>query len=350
MSRIGTLFERYVSKPLAQADQTHREIVFASLFLLLLMAVGTAGYALIEGWYWMDGFYMTFITITTIGFGEIRELSLLGRLFTIFIAFFGIGSGAFIATRIAQLLLTTQRLHERHLQRIIARMDQHFILCGYGRIGQRIAQSLHHHNKPYVVIDHDPEVTAELKENDVPYIEGEAEDEETLHEAGIDRARGLILTLPEDSANVFITLSARELNADLFILARTNHYRNHRKLIHAGADKVIAPDEVGADRMAQVIIRPNVDSFMEQVLRTGALGLQMEEVKVEEGALLAGKTLAESNFRQRFDAIVIGIMDGENNEMKFNPSPHDRIKAGDVLIVLGNQDMIKRLVERGSSS
>lgn len=340
----------WVFSLLARTDQTHREIIYGTFFILLIFAVGTAGYAYIEGWHWEDGFYMTFITLTTIGYTEVHELSRAGRFFTIFIAIFGIGSATFIVTRGAQLLLTSQRLQERHMNQRIARIEDHFIICGYGRIGARIARDLSESGNSFVVIERDEAVIENLKETNYLHLEGDAEQEDILKQAGILRARGLILALPDDSANVFVTLVARELDADLFILSRTTYYRNRRKLLHAGADKVIAPDEVGADRMAQVILRPHVDQFMEEVLHTGALGLEMDEVRVEEDAPLAGRTLAESNFRQRFDAVVIGVLDGGTDDLKFNPSPRDKIKAGDILVVLGSNEMITRLRVEGCTN
>lgn len=332
---------------LASRDPAQREVIIASLFLVTLLVVGTVGYSLLEGWSLMDSLYMTFITLTTIGFSEVHPLSSGARVFTIFIAIVGIGSVAFIATRTAQLLLTSQRLRERHMFKRITRMTDHFVVCGYGRIGRRICEDLTISRRPFVVIDRDEEEIEELRDRNFLFVEGDAEEEETLLSAGLDKARGLILALPEDSANVFVTLMARELNADIFILARTNYHKNRRKLLHAGANKVVSPDEIGADRMAQVILRPNVDRFMEQVLRAGALGLLMDEVEVKPGAPLAGKSLAESNFRQQFDAIVIAVIDGATGDMRFNPSAHDEISTTDILIVLGSQEMIERLRREG---
>lgn len=334
---------------LASLDPARREIIIASFFLIALLVVGMSGYMAIEGWSAMDALYMTFITLTTIGFNEVRPLSSAGRVFTIFIAIFGIGGVAFIATRIAQLLLTSQRLRERHMLKPISRMEGHFVVCGYGRIGRRICQDLRLADRRFVVIDRDEGEVEDLRERNSHFVIGDAEDEETLRSAGTDHARGLILALPEDSANVFVTLMARELNPDLFILARTNYHKNRRKLLHAGANKVVSPDEIGADRMAQVILRPNVDRFMEQVLRAGALGLLMDEVEVQEGAPIAGKSLADSSFRQQFDAIVIAVMDGETQEMRFNPTAHDKIHVSDILIVLGSQEMIERLRREGAN-
>lgn len=332
---------------LADIEPTQREILFASTFLVLWLVVGTLGYAAIEGWDLMDGLYMTFITLTTIGFGETHTLSTTGRLFTIVIAFVGIGSVAFVAARSAQVLLAGEILKQRQLTRRIRKMQDHYIICGYGRIGKRVAADLQNAGKAFVVLERDEELVQTMQAAGIPAMTGDAEDEDTLRRAGIENAQGLITLLPIDSDNVFVTLVARELNPKLFILARTNNSKNRRKLLQAGAAQVVAPSDVGADRMAQVILRPNVDRFMAQVMKSSDLGLMMEEVPVEKGARLAGKSLAEARFRQQFDAIVITIIKGSTGAMKFNPGPKDRIEAGDVLIVLGSQEMIQRLEREG---
>jgi voltage-gated potassium channel len=322
----------------------------ASLLLIALHLLGTIGYHLIEGWPWLDGLYMTFITLATIGFSEIHPLSTGGRFFTILIAILGIGTVAFIATRSAQLLLSAETFRQKHILRRIKRLKNHFILCGYGRIGQRIAQDLERADRPFVVIELDEQKVEALAKTPYLYLHGNAEMEETLIEAGVQKASGLILLLPEDSANVFVSLVGREINPNLFILARTDQQRNVRKLLHAGVDKVISPYEIGADRMAQVILRPNVDRFMEQILHTGTMALQVDEVLVEPGSLLAGKSLAESNFRQRFDAVVVALIHAGSDEMSFNPGPQIKIGGGDILIVLGNKEMITALRDHGCAA
>ena len=331
---------------LARMDPSRREILLASLALLVLFVVGTSGYAVIEGWTWMDGLYMTFITLSTIGFQEIHTLSDTGRLFTLGLGITGIGLLTFVVARAAQLLLASERLRERRIMKRIDELSDHYVICGYGRVGQRLAEDLEQAKRPFVVVDMADKEIARLREEQHLHVQGNAEEEETLQDAGIERARGLILALPEDSSNVFVALTARELNPDLFILARTVDHDNRSKLLNAGVDKVIAPSEVGADRMAQVVLRPNVDEFMEQVLHAGALTLQIDEVKVHPSAPLAGQTLAESNFRQQFEAIVIGIIDAETGKMTFNPSPSERIQAGDILIVLGDSAPIATLREK----
>jgi len=327
-----------------------RELVVANVFLGTVVLLGTIGYSLIEGWSWQDSLYMTFITLTTIGFQEVHELSESGRMFTILVGLTGIGSVAFIATRSAQVLLNTTGFRHRAMMRSINKTNDHYILAGFGRIGNRIALDLQRNDVPFIVIESNDDKTESLDRTGMMYLVGDAEDEDVLMQAGIERAKGLILTLPEDRANVFATLVARELNPDLFILVRTDTNANRRKLIRSGADKVVAPYEIGADRMAQVLLRPSVDRFMERVLQAGALNYTMDEVVVMQHSPLAGKTLQEANFRQQFDAIVVAVMDGDTLNMSFNPGPDETIKADDTLIVMGSAEMISRLKKDGCTS
>jgi len=328
-------------------SSVRNELILANVVLLALLATGTIGYVLLEDWYWTDGLYMTFLTLTTIGFGEVHELSSLGRVFTIVIGLTGIGTVAFIATRSVQVVINSARFHQRQTMKTINKLSDHYILCGYGRIGKRIAEDLKRGGVPFVVIETDQKKLEQIEQSPLLYVAGDAEEESVLISAGLERARGLILTLPEDSVNVFVTLVARELNPKLFILARTNKHENRKKLLRAGADQVVSPYEIGADRMAQVVLRPNVDRFMDRVLRTEALNLTMEEVLIAEHAMIAGKTLASSGLRAKFDAIVVAIMNGVTKEMTFNPVADVKLNAGDTLIILGSQDMIERLKNDG---
>lgn len=345
MSFVGRPGEALITW-LAEMEPSRREILLAVLSLLVLFLIGTGGYILLEGWTWMDGLYMTFITLSTIGFQEVNALSDVGRLFTLGLGITGIGLLSFVVARSAQLLLASERLRERRLMNQLHQLSDHFIICGYGRVGQRLAEDLRREGKPVVVVDVEDVVISRLREGDYLHVQGDAQEEDTLRTAGIEQARGLILALPEDSSNVFVALTAREMNPDVFILARTVDHDNRSKLLNAGADKVIAPSEVGADRMAQVILRPNVDQFLEGALRAQTLSLQIDEVEVRPNAPLAGQTLAESNFRQQYEAIVIGIIDSHTEEMIFNPSPSHRIREGDILVVLGDSEVIQTLREK----
>ena len=338
------------SSSLSSSLFARRDLIVANLFLIGVVAFGTLGYTVIEGWPWQDSLYMTFITLTTIGFAEVHQLSSSGRFFTILVGLTGIGSVAFIATRTAQILLNTQSFRHRTMMKMVNTLSDHYVLAGFGRIGHRIAQDLHRNEVPFVIIEASPSKAGSLESSGMPYIQGDAEDETVLQTAGIARAKGLILTLPEDRANVFATLVARELNPDLYILVRTDTHLNKRKLVRAGADKVVAPYEIGADRMAQVLLRPNVDRVMERVLMASAMNFNMDEVEVQENSALAGKTLVEAEFRQRFDAIVVAIVNGSSLNITFNPGPNETIMPNDTLIVLGSNEMIERLKKDGCTA
>ncbi|MBO6577386.1 MAG: potassium channel protein [Rhodothermales bacterium] len=326
-------------------DSARRELMAANLALAGLMGLGAVGYVVIEEWSWLDAFYMTFITLTTIGFGEVQSLSPLGRVFTIFLGLGGIGTVAFIATRSAQILINSRTFSERHRLKMIEKLSDHYIICGFGRIGSRIAVDLSVNDIPFLIIERSQPKIDQILDAGFTHVDGDAEEEMTLDAAGIRRAKGLILTLPEDRANVFVTLVAREMNPDVFILARTDKEQNRRKLLRAGANQVISPYEIGADRMAQVILRPDVDKFMSSVRFTESMNLQ--EVKIEEGSLLAGSSLDGSDFRSRFEAIVVAIIDKETDKMVFNPRSDVELTPGDSLVVLGSLEMVQQLREEG---
>jgi voltage-gated potassium channel len=328
---------------LSRTDATRLELALAFGFLLLLLLSGAVGYWLLEGWPWTDGLYMTFITLTTIGFGEVQPLSTAGRFFTMALGLAGVGTVAFIFTRSAQVLLNSQLLRQRQITRMIQQTRDHYVLCGYGRIGQRIALDLDRAGLPFVLVELKDEKIDLLRQTRWRYVQGNAEKEETLRAAGIERAKGLILTLPDDSANVFVTLIARELNPDLYILARTDKLQNQRQLLRAGADKVISPYEIGADRMAQVLLHPHVNRFLEHVTPGSAPDLMFEEVPLAAEASLVGQTLHESHLRQRYNTIVLALIDGETGQMVFNPGPGHLLKAQDVLVVLGHPAQVQQL-------
>lgn len=328
--------------------ETHsRDLLAAFIALSGLLVTGTLGYSWLEGWNFLDGLYMTFLTLTTIGFNEVRELSTAGRWLTMAIGLFGIGTVAVIATRGAQFLINSKRLKTRKMAQLIHHLTDHYIICGFGRIGSRIAADLENAGVAFVIIENAPSKIALIEESKKLFIHGDAEEEASLLDAGLNRAKGLILTLPEDSMNVFVSLLAREFCPDLFILARANKPVNHRRLIRAGANKVISPYEIGAHRMSQVILKPNVVRFMENVLLNDDLGLSIEEVIVNQNAELEGKSLSESNVRQHYDVIVVGISRNATKEIKFNPGASETLHAEDAMVVLGNPNMIEKLRAQG---
>lgn len=322
-------------------------ITIAFSILVIVFLVGSIGYHFIEGMGFFDGFYMTFITITTIGFTELKTLSEAGRVLTMALFVMGIGVISYIASQTTQLIFESEIFRRRAMKKQLDKMKQHYIVAGYGRIGHRIAEVLQDANIPIVVIENRESTIEQIQDDKLLYVEGNAQDEAVLKEAGIERAKGLICTLSRDQDNVFVTLIGRELNPNIFILVRTNQHQNTKKILRAGANKVISPYEIGADRMANVILRPHVDQFMDRILGGTTQDHVFDEVKVFEGSELAGKTLSEASIRQKYFVVIIAIIPDDKDKIRFNPGRDDKIKVGDSLIVLGDIDRIKQLREDG---
>ncbi|MCW9707000.1 potassium channel family protein [Fodinibius salsisoli] len=326
-------------------------IVLAFIILAIIFFVGSVGYHFVEGMNFFDGFYMTFITITTIGFSELTNLSAGGRVLTMILFLMGIGVISYIASQTTQLIFESEIFRKRAMKKQLQKMNQHYIVAGYGRIGHRIAEVLQEAGIPLVVVENRESSIERIRNNQLLYVAGDAQDETVLKEAGIERARGLICTLSRDQDNVFVTLIAREINQNIFILVRTNQHQNTKKIIRAGADKVISPYEIGADRMANVILRPNVDQFINRI-QSGSSANQVQdhvfdEVKVFEGSEFDGTTLAEAQIRQKYFVVIIAIIPDNGDNIRFNPGSKDHISAGDSLIVLGDVERIKHLREEG---
>ena len=322
-------------------------IAAALAMLLFIFVVGTFGYHTLENMSLFDGFYMTFITITTIGFSEVKSLSTEGRLLTIMISLIGIGIIAYIASQSTQLLFESQLFKMRAIKKQLSKMENHYIVTGYGRIGQRIAQDLKRADVNVVVVENRPATIERIENDNLLYVEGNAQEETVLEEAGIQRAKGLICTLSRDQENIFVTLMARELNEDVFILVRTNLNKNIRKILRAGADKVISPYEIGADRMANVILRPHVDQFMDRIMSGATQEHVFDEVRVSEGSELDGKTLAGAEIRQKYFIVIVAIVPDNTEKIVFNPGSDDELKSGDTLIVLGDAERIRHFRTEG---
>lgn len=315
-------------------------IGIASSLMALIFIVGTIGYHFIEGMGLFDSFYMTFITISTIGFREIKSLTIEGRIFTMAIFIFGIGVISYIASQTTQLLFESELFLQRAMRKKLEKMDNHYIICGYGRIGHRIANVLGEANLPVVVVENKDLSIQKIQNDKFVYVQGDAQDENSLKQAGISRAKSLICTLSSDKDNVFTTLLAREMNPDLFILVRANENKNKLRISRAGADKVISPYDIGADRMANVILRPNVEQFIETMTRDDSQDHTFDEVLISAGSKLAGKTLAEINVRSTYEVLIIAII-AEGERIKFNPKSSDVIEIGNSLIILGDLKKIQ---------
>lgn len=327
-------------------DPVRRLLLHALIFLIILFC-GSVGYLLIEGseWTTLDALYQTMITLTTVGFQEVHPLSAVGRIFTMFLILSGMGFIFYFLFRVTEVVIegTVKDLFgRRKLEKKITQLEGHYIICGYGRIGRTVAQLLQQKPLEVVVIDKNAEYIPEFQQKGILYLLGEATDEDLLLRAGIEKAKGLVAVVSSDADNVYITLTARGLNPKLFILARAAEETSARKMIRAGADKVVSPYDIGARRMANTILRPTVIDFIELAMHTRNLELQMEEITIQEGATLQDVTLMESAIRKDYNLIVVAIKK-KSGEMIFNPSPQAKLHVGDTLVVLGDRGNLTRL-------
>lgn len=322
-------------------------INLAFVFMIFLFLLGSFGYHYIEGWTLFDGFYMTFITITTIGFREVTELSAAGRVLTMFIALTGIGTVAYIASQTAQRVFELDYFKERAQKQRIEKMNGHYIICGFGRIGRRIAKVLHQADLPIVVVDNNASVIESVDKLGLAYVSGNAQQEEALIEAGVHRAKALVCALSRDQDNVFVTLIARELNPDIFILVRTNQFQNIKKILREGANKVISPYEIGADRMANVLLRPNVDSFMDNMMKGERDDHVFDEIRVMADSPMVGKSLSEIGLRQQYSVVIVAVIEPNNSRPIFNPDGTHKILEDEILIVLGIKKDIDKFRTEG---
>jgi voltage-gated potassium channel len=312
--------------------------------IVLVFVAGIAGYMLIEGWNLLDSYYMVVITLATVGYQEVQPLSDAGRLFTSFLILGGVGIFLYIIGAFTQILVEG-RLQilwgKRRMQKLIDSLKDHFIVCGYGRIGSVVVDQLRREGHPLVVIEKEPEIVERLAEEGTLHVSGDATSDEVLTAAGLLRARSLITALSQEAANVYVTLTARQLNPRLMIIARGDAGSHIARLERAGADRVVLPHLIGGIRMAQSVLRPSVTNVLELAMR-GTIDWHMEEMTLEPGSELSGKKLAESGIRQRFNVIIISIQNAAG-ESVFNPGPDTILAAGDTLITVGQPESLKLL-------
>ena len=324
-----------------------KQLKFGLTFLVIALVGGTLGYSLIEGWDPLSSLYMTVITITTVGYGEVRPLSQGGIAFTMMLILSSVGMVAFIVVGLARVMVEgeVRRIFgRRKLEKKISNLKDHYIICGYGRIGSYIGQELAKRPVPFVVVEKDLDVTQRIEDQDCLYVNGDATNDDILKKAGIDSARCLVATVASDADNLYITLTARELNPDLYILSRATDENAQKKLLTAGANKVVSPYLIGAHRMAMALLRPAVVDFMEIAMRERSLELQLEEIRVHTIGQLASTTLRDSGIRSDLDLIVVAIKK-ESGKMIYNPSSETRIETGDILITIGARNNLERLEE-----
>jgi voltage-gated potassium channel len=299
---------------------------------------------IIEEWSWMDSLFMTIITLSTVGYGEVNKLSAAGRIFSMILIVMGVGYFFFVAGAVVQFMLEGRIrniIGRKRLDRQIGRLRNHYIVCGYGRIGRVLCQNIRRKPVSIVVIEKDKEMSLAMEEDGVLYIIGDASNENTLVTAGIKHASGLIAVLGEDADNVFLTLTARQLNPNIYIMARASRESSKIKLKAAGANHVESPYDIGAAAMAHRIIKPTVTGFLDLALSHKGTNIQMEEIPISQNSKLANVVLKNSGIRQKYDLIIIAVKTAEG--MLFNPSFETIIRPGDTLIAVGGEENLRKL-------
>ncbi len=318
---------------------------FSLILTAALILIGTGGYMIIEGWPVSDAIYMTIITLATVGYGEVHQVSGGGRIFTIFLIVSGVGYFMYVVGLLVQFLVEDRIrviLGRRKLDKQIAKLKDHYIVCGYGRIGRVLARYLTERYLNVVIIEKNESRQAAMDEDGVLYLMGEATDENLLLRAGIKDAKGLFTAVATDADNVFLTLIAKQLNPGLFIVARAIQNTAKRTIQAAGANKVISPYDLGARRMAHAILRPTVIRFLELAFTDENTDVQVEEILVHSTSRLLNVALKDSGIRQQLDLIILTIKKADDT-MIFNPKADTRIETDDTLVVVGRAKSVSQL-------
>jgi voltage-gated potassium channel len=320
--------------------------------LVVVFIIGTAGYMLIEGWAFWDALYMTAITLTTVGYNEVQPLTFNGRIFTVGLLFLGVLVVAMCINIMGQFLLNPAGLRQwrkrRHMQKI-ANMKDHVIICGAGRVGQSAAQTLSELGHPFVIVDTSKKALDKAAEGGWPGFEGDATRDETLLIAGIKQARGVLVCTGNDAANLFISLTARTIRPDIYIVARSVDNVNEAKMKRVGADKVISPYAAGGRQMANIALRPHVAEFMEVVNFGAEMEMWLEDVRLAPGSSLVGMTVVETDVRRRTGAVLVALLRGEAR-LALIPDETTHLMAGDELIALGTREQLARLEALASTA
>ncbi|HKX00668.1 MAG TPA: NAD-binding protein [Bryobacteraceae bacterium] len=314
-----------------------RRLVFIASLIALTILLGTVGFTLIEGYPVFDAFYMTVITVSTVGYSEIHPLSHAGRIFNSFLIFFGVTTIFFAIGAMTQSIIELELgeyFGKRRTRRMIDKLENHFIICGYGRVGRNAASELQRSHVPFVVVDRDPERTEKAMQAGLLAVAADSTRDETLRAVGVERARGLISALATDADNLFVILSAKNLNLKLYVATRAGEEEAEEKLRRAGADAVFAPYTTAGFRLAQAVLRPHVFQFFDVATKSLGLDVNIEQVRVPEESEFVARSLGQSQIRRDLGVIVLAIRKADGR-MLFNPPAETMIAAGDHLIVMG---------------
>lgn len=323
-----------------------RKIAYLLLFLIALAAFGTLGYMILLNLSFLDGLYMTIITISTVGYTEVAEMTKAAQIFSIVLIITSVGTVGFVISRIGYFF-KEGHLYEvwrkSKMEKDIQALDRHYIICGSGETGKYIMNAFKNRAEKFVVIDKDPETIEELKEMGCNYIMGDATHEDVLQHAGIDKAAGLVASLSKDADNVFVVLTARQMNAQLNIVARAIEPNAHTKLKRAGADHTVSPNEIGGRKMAAMLLKPSITYFMDSIIHTEDITLDLEEIQVSPQSTLCKKPLKEARISSKTGLIVLAIRKEKDERFRFNPGAEEMLDPNDKLIVIGQHEQIETL-------
>ena len=334
------------SKPtrMRSFSANNRRILLALAAVAIAIGFGTAGFFLIEGWSILDSLYVSAQTVTTVGYGDLTPATRNGRIFSTVFMLAGVGVVLYALTTTVQSIFQSELVAtfgQRRQSRKMSKLRNHFIICGAGRVGSHLVRGLLGSTESFIVIEKDPQRVAELIDLGVIVLVRDATLEESLREAGVEHARGLAACLPDDADNVYVVLTARDLNSQLHIVARAAEEQAETKLIRAGANRVVAPTIIGGHRMAMALTKPAVDDFLGSIT-ANKLELAFEQLEVEPSSILAGQKLSGTNIRSELDIVVVSIRRSDGRIL-FNPSGEATIESGDILIAIGHAESLMKL-------
>lgn len=324
----------------------YRRLLFALSVLGGVLVTGTAGYLLIERWSVLDALYMTVITVATVGYAEVQPLSSGGRIFTMVVIFAGFGAMFLFVGTVVDFVFEghwREFVEGRRMRKLVESLHDHHVVAGMGRVGLVVAHNLADEGVPFIIIDKAREAIDLADENDWPILDGDATDQDTLVAAGIERARSLVSTLDTDADNLFVTFTSRALNPELFIVARSTHESNEKRLRQAGANRVITPNEVSGRRMSTMVLHPFVSDFLDLVSHGDDVEYRLQEVSLRPDSEFAGKTIKEASVRDATGAYVLAIK-GQDGHINTNPPADSLMRPHDKLVVLGTRQQLDALM------
>ena len=323
------------------------KILYVLLFFIILLTVGSGGFYLIgrpENWSIIDSIYMTVITLSTVGFGEVHNLDQAGKIWTIIVIMFGVTGFTIIISQIGSYLIEFKQYRKRKMNKKIKKMKDHYILCGYGRMGAVIARELAEKNIPFIIIEINEEKTNKMEELGYVYLQQDATLDETLINANIEHAKGIAITLSTDQENLFVTMSARNLNQTAFLLGRCAKWDTGKKLKRAGANKIVNPYITGGHKMAELLLAPYLEDTVSLASPGHNLDIVIDEFKLKDIDRYDGIMIKDSKFREDYNLVIVGLID-ENGKSELNPDPHTIINIQHTIILLGSKENIDKFSE-----